>query len=143
VRAQFGILIGPAGGSAGCHPIVEGGPRGFIFLLGTAALQLGLVQRGLCGHALFARFIQPALHGVGTGRHELFDADVGFHLRQVADHGIAQPDQEKGEDEGDQPQRPNKPFFRKAKRAVHGRHAAALAPPCQIMKGLGKAAQFA
>jgi hypothetical protein len=102
------------------QPVVEGLARGLRFAAGLAALQLGLLQRGLRVLFGLARFLDLGTQLLGRWLvQEVIHAQRGFDPGQIAHDGATQANEEAGKHQRHQPQATAEPFFGQPKRFAH------------------------
>jgi hypothetical protein len=92
--------------------VVEAVPLDLHLAAHLAALQLGLLQRGLRVLLGLARGLGLGAQLVGSGFvEEVIHPQRGLDLGQIAHDGAAQANEEAGKHQRHQPQAPAEPFF--------------------------------
>ncbi|MNV72704.1 hypothetical protein D3C71_1658120 [compost metagenome] len=105
-------MVGALGGAAGGQPVVEAVPLGLHLAADLAALQLGLLQRGLRVLLGLARRFDFGAQLVGCGFvQKVVHPQRGLDFGQIAHDGAAQADEKAGKHQRHQPQAPAEPFF--------------------------------
>ena len=117
---KLGVLVRAGRGAARGQPVVEGLAGGQVVGLRDLKFELRLRQHlaRLRARSLSV-FDGLAQFGAGSRVHEVVQRLALLDFGQVVHHGAAQPDQETGEHQGDQPQAPAEPLFRQSQRFAH------------------------
>ncbi len=103
---EFGVLVGPRRDAARGEPVIERGTGRGRVRARHLVLLLGPLECGAGGGLLVLGRIALGLQrGEALRVHELLDRQGRLDVPQVFDDLAAQPDQEGGENESNQPQR--------------------------------------
>ena len=95
---------------------------GVVAFRRALVLQVGLVELGLGGVPGRGGLVLRTPQGGDGGLvDEVFPINAAIDLRQIADDGAAETDEEGGEDQGKEPLATVEPFFGQAERTSHRR----------------------